>query len=193
MEAARSIINMLSSRISPVIGATQLGAARSKPGVENVPQNAQYYYTEEEKEKFRKDPEFHLQYRCDLEQTISGGFDVFIRDSTMAKKAEEMMRAEMIRRIGPGHEELKEKLIPSWPPGCASVTHFHFCSIADIGLDRSKTDSWGWIFRGAGPAKHVPEYAFSRCWLTTGRCYYRSPRDRKDCPRRPHWGRWDLI
>ncbi len=28
----------------------------------------------------------------------------------------------MYRRIGPGHEELKEKLIPSWPPGCRRIT-----------------------------------------------------------------------
>lgn len=32
------------------------------------------------------------------------------------------MLQEMHRRIGPGHEELKEKLIPSWPPGCRRIT-----------------------------------------------------------------------
>lgn len=43
---------------------------------------------------------------------------MFIRGSETSKAAEASMRAEMLARIGPGHEELKEKLIPSWPPGC---------------------------------------------------------------------------
>ena len=33
----------------------------------------------------------------------------------MAKQA---MMEEMKRRIGPGHDDLKEKMIPQWPPGC---------------------------------------------------------------------------
>jgi cation diffusion facilitator CzcD-associated flavoprotein CzcO len=32
------------------------------------------------------------------------------------------MRAEMYRRLGPGHDELKERLIPKWPPGCRRLT-----------------------------------------------------------------------
>lgn len=51
-------------------------------------------------------------------------YEMFIRDSETSKAAEVSMRAEMLKRIGPGHEELKEKLIPSWPPGCAQFTSY---------------------------------------------------------------------
>jgi hypothetical protein len=82
------------------------------------PVNAQYYFTEEEKKRFRDDPQFHLQYRKKLESAVNNLFEMFIKDSDTSKEAEASMRKEMIKRIGPGHEELKEKLIPSWPPGC---------------------------------------------------------------------------
>jgi YHS domain-containing protein len=86
------------------------------------PEGTQYYFTEEEKKRFRDDPEYHLQYRKGLEQEVNSVFSVFIKDSDYSKVAEEKMRAEMLRRIGPGHEDLKEKLIPSWPPGCSCPT-----------------------------------------------------------------------
>jgi len=80
--------------------------------------NAQYYFSDAEKQRFRDDPEFHLQYRKKLESAVNNLFEMFIRDSDTNKAAEKLMRAEMHRRIGPGHEDLKEKLIPTWPPGC---------------------------------------------------------------------------
>lgn len=45
-------------------------------------------------------------------------FDIFIDGSETSKGAQEAMTNEMTRRLGPGNEELKEKLIPKWAPGC---------------------------------------------------------------------------
>lgn len=88
----------------------------------DVPPNAQYFFTEEEKQRFRDDPEFHLAYRKKLESAVNNLFEMFLKGSTTSQDAEKLMRAEMHRRIGPGHDELKEKLIPSWPPGCRRIT-----------------------------------------------------------------------
>lgn len=91
-------------------------------GKGDAPPNAQYYFSEEEKKKFRDDPEFHLAYRKKLESAVNNLFEMFLKDTDTNRAAEKLMRAEMNRRIGPGHDELKEKLIPSWPPGCRRIT-----------------------------------------------------------------------
>lgn len=83
---------------------------------------AQYYYTEEDKKNFRENPQAHLEYRRGLEGAANTLFDIFIKDSEASRGVEVLMRSEMHRRIGPGHEELKEKLIPQWPPGCRRIT-----------------------------------------------------------------------
>ncbi|OCL13540.1 FAD/NAD(P)-binding domain-containing protein [Glonium stellatum] len=70
---------------------------------------AQYHFTEEEKRRFRDDPEYHLLYRQKLESSVNALFDMYIRGSETSKQTEALMRYEMLRRIGPGHEELKNK------------------------------------------------------------------------------------
>jgi hypothetical protein len=104
-----------------MIGQETLEEERSKAKGE-VPSNAQYFYSDEEKKAFRDDPEFHLEYRKKLESSVNNLFDMFLKDSETNRAAERLMKAEMLRRIGPGHEELKEKLIPCWPPGCRRIT-----------------------------------------------------------------------
>ncbi|OAP58396.1 hypothetical protein AYL99_07486 [Fonsecaea erecta] len=81
-----------------------------------------HYYTAREKEHFRSDPDFHLQYRKSLETRMARKFDLFLRGTETNVKARVAMRESMMRRIGPGHEELKEKLIPAWSPGCRRLT-----------------------------------------------------------------------
>lgn len=100
--------------ISPVVGQDALDEQKKSGGGTA----AQYYFSDVEKKHFRDDPEFHLQYRKKLEAAVNNLFEMFLKDTETSKEAEKLMRAEMYRRIGPGHEELKEKLIPSWPPGC---------------------------------------------------------------------------
>ena len=115
--------------ISPVVGEADLQAEKEKqkPHTEADKQDSselikQYWYTEEDKQRFRDDPAYLLLYRRKLESAVNNLFDMFISGSDVSKGAEQMMRAEMNRRIGPGHEELKEKLIPAWPPGCRRIT-----------------------------------------------------------------------
>ncbi|KPI34369.1 putative sterigmatocystin biosynthesis monooxygenase stcW [Cyphellophora attinorum] len=79
-------------------------------------------YSEGDKQHWRQHPEELLMYRKKLEADFNGMFDMFLRDSPASKQAEESMRTEMHRRIGPGNEELKQKLIPTWPPGCRRLT-----------------------------------------------------------------------
>lgn len=81
-----------------------------------------HQYTEEEKEKMRTDPEAFLKYRKEVDGALQKGFSVFLRGSDLNVMAKKGM-AEMIRaRIGPGHEDLKEKFIPKWSPGCRRMT-----------------------------------------------------------------------
>ena len=110
--------------ISPVVGDSDLEAekARHKSDSDRATQARedlikQYWYTEEDKQRFRDDPEYLLLYRKKLESAVNSLFDMFVSGSDVSKGAEEMMRAEMNRRIGPGHEELKKRLIPTWSPG----------------------------------------------------------------------------
>ena len=82
----------------------------------------QYFYTEADKERFRNDPEGLLMYRRYLEQLFTSRFGMFYKDSDESEKARKLMTAEMNRRIGEGHDELKARLIPSWAPGCRRLT-----------------------------------------------------------------------
>jgi cation diffusion facilitator CzcD-associated flavoprotein CzcO len=83
---------------------------------------AQYLYTDEEKRRFRDNPAELLAYRKELEARFNTMFDVFRAGSDASKSAQTYMREEMLRRIGPGHEDLKTHLIPTWPPGCRRMT-----------------------------------------------------------------------
>lgn len=106
--------------ISPPVGAQFLEETKKHSSDEtqqNSPQ-CQYYYTEEESRKFRENPQHLLEYRQKLESSVNNLFDMYIVGSETSKFAEKSMGAEMHRRIGPGHEELKERLIPRWAPGC---------------------------------------------------------------------------
>ncbi|KAK5092888.1 hypothetical protein LTR24_004802 [Lithohypha guttulata] len=117
--------NWDTSGISPPVGGEILQAEKQKEGDQQAPAQsvaAQYFYTEEEKQRFREDPKHLLEYRQGLEAPVNLLFDMFIAGSETSKQAEILMRKEMNRRIGEGHEELKAKLIPSWPPGCRRIT-----------------------------------------------------------------------
>lgn len=63
-----------------------------------------------------------MEYRQKLERNANAGFEFWIQGTEASKTAQAAMTKEMERRIGPGHEELKKKLIPSWPPGCRRIT-----------------------------------------------------------------------
>ena len=79
--------------------------------------------SEAEKKRFREDPEYHLEYRRNQEIEMNKTTSLYIKGSEVSKAVKKQMTAEMIRRIGPGHEELKKKLIPEWSPGCKLLGH----------------------------------------------------------------------
>lgn len=86
------------------------------------PIGAQYRFTEEDKERFRKDPEYFRKFRSEMDSQINGSWQMFIQGSDFSKGARKHMAAEMERRLGPGHDDLKSQLIPSWAPGCRRLT-----------------------------------------------------------------------
>lgn len=116
--------------ISPPIGGTALEAEQSKAKTsadkaqlqEEAKPAEQHYFSEEDKRKFREDPKALLEYRKELETSVNGLFELYLSGSETSKQMEKAMREEMKRRIGPGHDELEEKLIPAWSPGCRRIT-----------------------------------------------------------------------
>lgn len=106
--------------ISPVVGGDILEEDKktSADGSQRENPQAQYWYTEEEKKKFREDPQALFDYRYKLDSAFNSRFDMFIAGSDTSTMVQKYFRDEMHRRIGPGHKELKEKLIPKWAPGC---------------------------------------------------------------------------
>ncbi len=71
-----------------------------------------HYYIESEKRKFRDDPAFHLQYRKRLESALTEMFPLFLRGTKHNIQGKAYMQANMAAKIGPGHEELKQRFIP---------------------------------------------------------------------------------
>ncbi|KAL2436581.1 FAD-binding monooxygenase tazF [Exophiala dermatitidis] len=108
--------------ISPPIAGDVLNETKAHSSDPGQSQTNQYFYTEEDKRQFRENPDELLAYRKKLESQFTGTFDIFIAGSQMSKDAQRLMRDEMYRRIGPGHEELKKNLIPTWAPGCRRMT-----------------------------------------------------------------------
>ncbi|ETI20637.1 hypothetical protein G647_06979 [Cladophialophora carrionii CBS 160.54] len=110
--------------ISPPVGGNILEEDKKHSPDESQKENpqAQYWYTEEEKRTFREDRQALFDYRYKLESGFNSRFDLFIAGSETSKMAEKLIREEMHRRIGPGHDELKERLIPKWAPGCRRLT-----------------------------------------------------------------------
>lgn len=92
------------------------------PDSETPAAAGKHHYIAAEKDKFCNDPDFHLAYRKRLESALTQMFPLFLRGTDLNKSARENFRASMLEKIGPGHEELKEKLIPTWSPGCRRLT-----------------------------------------------------------------------
>ncbi|KAI1850859.1 hypothetical protein JX266_003524 [Neoarthrinium moseri] len=86
--------------ISPPFGGGVLEQDLRKGQEGNAqPGNRQYKFTDADKDKFKSDPEYYLKFRFRNE-----------------------IKAEMERRMGPGHEKLKEFIIPKWAPGCRRIS-----------------------------------------------------------------------
>ena len=81
-----------------------------------------HQFTEEEKEKLRTDPEAFLKYRKEVDGALQKTFSVFLRGSALNIEVKKGLKAMIHGRIGEGHEDLKEKFVPEWSPGCRRMT-----------------------------------------------------------------------
>ena len=78
-------------------------------------------YREEDKEKFRKNPDEMMRYRKVVQGGINKAFRMFIKDSPMNQDLTEFAKNQMAEKLD--HDpELCEKLIPKWELGCRRVT-----------------------------------------------------------------------
>ena len=106
--------------IGPQIGSSvsnkQADPEAMEPGAAQV-----HRYTEKEKQKFRDDEDYLLDYRKRLEQAVVGGFKMFYRGSELNIQAKAMMQADMAAKLG-DNDDLKKRLIPDWSPGCRRLT-----------------------------------------------------------------------
>jgi cation diffusion facilitator CzcD-associated flavoprotein CzcO len=107
--------------ISPPFGAGALVNDLQK-GSEIDPGQRQYKFSEEEKLRFKNDPEYHLDFRKRIEAEINGLFGMYQAGSEMSEHFRKVITEEMNRRMGPGHEELKSFIIPKWAPGCRRIS-----------------------------------------------------------------------
>lgn len=107
--------------ISPPFGAGALASDLQK-GAETDPGHRQYKFTEEDKKKFRENPEYHLDFRKRIEAEINGLFGMYRQGSDLSNLFRKVITEEMHRRMGPGHEELKSFIIPKWAPGCRRIS-----------------------------------------------------------------------
>lgn len=116
--------------ISPAVAQDAKASLSQSEGGEEAekiknPLAAMQYHFKEEISKFKEDPSFHLEFRKKMENAMNNSTDVFVAGSEMNNAARKMMEAEMEKRLGPGNEELKRKLIPKWAPGNTPYTYRH--------------------------------------------------------------------
>ncbi|OQV04641.1 hypothetical protein CLAIMM_09494 [Cladophialophora immunda] len=78
-------------------------------------------YTEEQKRRFRIDPQYHNKYRKELIHRINKAFRLFVRDSPENLDATKFAIKQMSDKLN-NDPELCEKLIPKWELGCRRVT-----------------------------------------------------------------------
>jgi cation diffusion facilitator CzcD-associated flavoprotein CzcO len=107
--------------ISPPFGAGALHTDLEK-GADVDPGQRQYTFSEEEKKRFRDDPEYHLDFRKRIEAEINSLFGMYQKGSDMSKHFRDVITKEMHRRMGPGHDKLKSFIIPKWSPGCRRIS-----------------------------------------------------------------------
>lgn len=107
--------------ISPPFGAGALTEDLQK-GEDVNPGQRQYDFSEADIQRFKDDPAYHLDFRKRIEAEINGLFGMYKQGSELSDQFREVITAEMHRRMGPGHEKLKEFIIPKWAPGCRRIS-----------------------------------------------------------------------
>jgi cation diffusion facilitator CzcD-associated flavoprotein CzcO len=107
--------------ISPPFGGGVLQQDLKKENGDK-PGERQYTFTEEDKQRFKDDPEYYLMFRKRIEAEINSLYGMYQQDSELSNTMRKNITEEMHRRIGPGHEKLKEFIVPKWSPGCRRIS-----------------------------------------------------------------------
>ncbi|KAK4900271.1 hypothetical protein LTR27_002495 [Elasticomyces elasticus] len=95
--------------ITPGLGSSIIGG------------ETQYYYSEEEKRRFREDPAELNRYRKKIQAGSNKAFDMFVKHSA-AQENGRRQTAEMMKQKLGGDEELAKKLTPEYEVGCRRAT-----------------------------------------------------------------------
>ncbi|KAH9987205.1 hypothetical protein F4779DRAFT_611516 [Xylariaceae sp. FL0662B] len=93
------------------------GFAQSKAG----PNGSNFTFTDEQKEKFRTEPDEHLQYRKEIEAELNVRFKFIIKDSPAQAAAVSYSTNEMKSKLGENSPLLKH-LVPTFSVGCRRPT-----------------------------------------------------------------------
>ena len=107
--------------ISPPFGAGALTTDLTK-GADVDPGKRQYTFTDVDKNKFRTDSAYHLDFRKRIEAEVNGLFGMYRQGSDLSNLFRDIITKEMNKRMGPGHDELKSFIIPKWAPGCRRIS-----------------------------------------------------------------------
>jgi cation diffusion facilitator CzcD-associated flavoprotein CzcO len=110
-----------STYISPPFGTGALSATLAQDLTKDVAVR-QYEFTDEQKRKFKDDPDYHLEFRKTIEAEICALWQAYRQNSDLNNGFRKVIVDEMHRRIGPGHEKLKAHIIPKWSPGCRRIS-----------------------------------------------------------------------
>lgn len=106
--------------IGPQIGAS-VSNKEADPDAMDPGAAGKHQYTEKEKQKFRDDNDYLLKYRSAVEKSVVGSFTMFFRGSQLNQAAKQMMQADMRQKLGK-NEDLINRIIPDWSPGCRRLT-----------------------------------------------------------------------
>ena len=80
-----------------------------------------FEYSNEQKNKLRKDPELYNRYRFDIERELNMRFRASHIESEEQKDSQVQMKELMLRRLG-NDERIAKKMIPNFPVGCRRPT-----------------------------------------------------------------------
>ncbi len=106
--------------IGPQLGANISNKDADPQAME--PQAAgKHSYTDKEKQRFRDDPEYLLEYRRKVERSVVSGFRTFYRGSELNLATKKFMQEDMAKKLG-DRNDLKQRFIPKWSPGCRRLT-----------------------------------------------------------------------
>lgn len=111
--------------IAPALGSKTANQYRDDQGEEALDDTGghqQFTFTEEQKQRFKDDAEYYLQFRKKIEAELNYMADFFIYGTDMQKDTQREMSEKMRARLGRGNDDLAKRLIPEWPPGCRRLT-----------------------------------------------------------------------